>query len=62
MNAAFVVALLALSQLPLLESRRVLVRASIAGAAVLLLAWSLLLFGVLRRGQTVSFEIALLRS
>jgi hypothetical protein len=57
-NAAFVVGLLVLSQLPLLESRPV-VRASIVGAAVVLLAWSLLLFGVLRRGQTVSFEIAL---
>ena len=57
-NAAFVVALLMLSQLPLLDSRSV-VRASIVGAAVVLLAWSALLFGVLRRGQTVTFEVAL---
>jgi hypothetical protein len=57
-NAAFVVGLLVLSQLPLLESRPV-VRASIAGAAVVLLAWSALLFGVLRRGQTVTFEVTL---
>ena len=57
-NAAFVVALLVLSQLPLLDSRSV-VRASIVGAAVVLLAWSALLFGVLRRGQTVTFEVAL---
>src|SRR6202008_2188837 len=57
-NPAFVVGLLVLSQLPLLEARPV-VRVSIVGAAAVLLAWSLLLFGVLRRGQTVSFEIAL---
>src|SRR6185436_10610384 len=57
-NAAFVVALLALSQLPLLDARPV-VRASIVGAAAVLLGWSALLFGVLRRGQTVAFEVAL---
>jgi len=57
-NAAFVVGLLALSQLPLLDARPV-VRASIVGAAAVLLAWSLLLFGVLLRRQTVSFEVAL---
>jgi hypothetical protein len=57
-NAAFVVGLLVLSQLPLLDSRPV-VRASIGGAALVLLAWSALLFGVLRRGQTVTFEVAL---
>jgi hypothetical protein len=57
-NAAFVVGLLVLSQLPLLDARPV-VRASIVGAALLLLAWSALLFGVLRRGQTVTFEVAL---
>ena len=34
-------------------------RASIVGAALVLLAWSALLFGVLRRGQTVTFEVAL---
>ena len=57
-NAAFVVGLLVLSQLPLLDARPV-VRASIVGAALVLLAWSALLFGVLRRGQTVTFEVAL---
>ncbi len=57
-NAAFVVGLLVLSQLPLLEPRPV-VRASIVGAAVVLLAWGALLFGVLRRGQTVAFEVTL---
>ena len=57
-NAAFVVGMLVLSQLPLLEARPV-VRASIVGAALALLACSALLFGVLRRGQSVAFEIAL---
>src|SRR5262245_7348191 len=57
-NAAFVAAMLVLSQLPLLDARPV-VRASIVGAAVALLACSALLFGVFRRGQTVAFEIAL---
>jgi hypothetical protein len=56
-NGAFVVALLVLSQLPLLDARPV-VRASIVGAALVLLAWSALLFGILRRGQTVAFEVA----
>jgi hypothetical protein len=57
-NAAFVAGLLVLSQLPLLDSRPV-VRGSIVGAAVVLLALSSLLFGVLRRGQTVTLEVAL---
>jgi hypothetical protein len=57
-NAAFVFGLLVLSQLPLLDERPV-VRASIVGAAVVLLAWSALLFGVVRRGQTVAFDVAL---
>jgi hypothetical protein len=57
-NGAFVVGLLVLSQLPLLDARPV-VRASLMGAAAVLLAWSVLLFGVLRRGQTVAFEVAL---
>jgi hypothetical protein len=57
-NGAFVVGLLVLSQLPLLDARPV-VRASIVGAAAVLLAWSVLLFGVLRRRQTVAFEVAL---
>src|SRR5690242_362080 len=60
LNAAFVFALLVLSQLPVLDQRPV-VRASIAGAALLLLAWSALLFGVLRRGQKVTLAVALLR-
>ena len=58
LNAAFVVGLLVLSQLPLLEQRPV-VRASIVVAAVVLLAWSGLLFGVLRRGQQVTLEVVL---
>jgi hypothetical protein len=57
-SAAFVVGLLVLSQLPLLDARPV-VRTSIVGAALVLLAWGALLFGVLRRGQTVAFEVAL---
>jgi hypothetical protein len=58
LNAAFVVGLLVLSQLPVLEQRPV-VRASIVGAALVLLTWSALLFGVLRRGQRVLLEVAL---
>jgi hypothetical protein len=58
LNAAFVVGLLVLSQLPLLDDRPV-VRTSIVGAAGFLLTWSALLFGVLRRGQHVMLEIAL---
>jgi len=60
LNAAFVVGLLVLSQLPLLDARPV-VRTSIVGVAVLLLAWSALLFGVLRRGQRVTLEVVLRR-
>src|SRR6185503_5507937 len=60
LNAAFVVGLLVLSQLPLLDARPV-VRTSIVGVAVLLLAWSTLLFGVLRRGQRVTLEVVLRR-
>jgi hypothetical protein len=52
LNACFVAGLLALSQLPLLQ-QRLTVRISIVGAALVLLAWSALLFGVLRRGQKV---------
>jgi hypothetical protein len=37
------------------------VRASIVGAALFLLAWSVLLFGVLRRRQKVTLEIVLRR-
>src|SRR6188768_2693709 len=58
-NGAFVVGLVILSQLPLLDARPV-VRASILGAAAVLLAWSALLFGVVRRGQSVAFDVALL--
>jgi len=57
LNACFVVGLLVLSQLPVLDARPV-VRVSIVWAAVLLLAWSALLFGVLRRGQTLTLEVA----
>jgi hypothetical protein len=57
LNAGFVASLLVLSRLPLLDSRPV-VRISIVWAAVVLLAWSALLFGVLRRGQTVTLEVA----
>lgn len=57
-NAAFVVGLLVLSQLPLLAQRPV-VRTSIVGVAVVLLVWSAVLFGVLWRGQKVTFEVAL---
>jgi hypothetical protein len=60
LNACFVGALLVLSQLPVLQQRPV-VRGSIIGAALVLLAWSALLFGVLRRGQKVTFEVVLLR-
>ena len=56
LNACFVAALLVLSQLSLLQERST-VRASIVGAALFLLAWSGLLFGVLRRGQKVALEI-----
>jgi hypothetical protein len=56
LNGAFVVGLLVLSQLPMLETRPG-VRASIFGAAAMLLAWSVLLFGVLRRGQEVTLEV-----
>lgn len=60
LNTCFVVGLLVLSQLPLLEQRPT-VRTSIAGAALFLLAWSVLLFGVLRRGQKMTLEIVLRR-
>ena len=49
-----------LSQLSLLQQRPT-VRASIVAAALFLLAWSGLLFGVLRRGQKVALEIVLRR-
>lgn len=60
LNSGFVLALLVLSRLPVLQARPV-VQTSIAGAALVLLAWSALLFGVLRRGQTVAFEVVLRR-
>jgi len=60
LNTGFIVGLLVLSQLPALEPRPV-VRASMVWAAVVLLAWSALLFGVVRRGQKVTFEIVLRR-
>jgi NQR2/RnfD/RnfE family subunit of NADH-ubiquinone oxidoreductase len=60
LNAGFVGGLLALSQLSVLQERPV-VRSSIVAAALLLLAWSVLLFGVLRRRQEWSLEIVLRR-
>jgi len=60
LNACFVAGLLVLSQLPLLQQRPA-VRTSIVAAALFLLAWSGLLFGVLRRAQTVTLEIVLRR-
>jgi hypothetical protein len=56
LNACFVAGLLGLSQLSLLEQRPT-VRTSFVAAALFLLAWSGLLFGVLRRGQKVALEI-----
>jgi hypothetical protein len=60
LNAVFVGAMLVLSQLPAVQDRPV-VRTSIIGAALALLAWSALLFGVLRRGQKVALEVVLRR-
>jgi len=60
LNACFVAGLLVLSQLSLLQQRPT-VRASVVAAALFLLAWSGLLFGVLRRGQRVALEIVLRR-
>ncbi|HEX6994573.1 MAG TPA: hypothetical protein VF339_10565 [Gammaproteobacteria bacterium] len=57
LHGAFVAALLVLSQLPLLDDRPV-VQDSIVAAALLLLAGSVLLFGVARRGRTVTLELA----
>jgi len=52
--------MLVLSQLPVLEPRPV-VRSSIVAAALVLLAWSALLFGVLRRRQKVTLDVLLRR-
>ena len=60
LNSCFVAGLLVLSQLSLVQQRPT-VRASIVAAALFLLAWSALLFGVLRRGQKVALEIGLRR-
>jgi hypothetical protein len=60
LNACFVTGLLVLSQLSLLQ-QRLTVRASIVAAALFLLGWSVLLFGVLRRRQKVALEIVLRR-
>jgi len=57
-NLAFVAGLLVLSQLYVFDARPH-VRASIVGAALVLLAASGVLFGLLRRGQTVTLEVAL---
>ena len=59
-NACFIAGLLVLSQLPLLQQRPV-VRTSVIGAALFLLAWSVVLFAVVRRGQKVTLEIMLRR-
>jgi hypothetical protein len=56
LNAGFVAGLLVLSQLSVLQQRPT-VRASLVAAALFLLAWSGLLFGVLRRGQKVTLDI-----
>jgi hypothetical protein len=60
LNACFVAGLLVLSQLSVLQPRS-MVRTSIIAAAVFLLAWSGLLFGVLRRRQKVALEIVMRR-
>jgi hypothetical protein len=60
LNAAFVAAMLVLSQLPLLDQRPG-VRGAVVSAALLLLAWSAVLFGVVRRRQTVTLDIVLRR-
>src|SRR5262245_26198006 len=60
LNSCFVAGLLLLSQVSVLQERPV-VRASIVAVALLLLAWSGWLFGVLRRGQSVSLQPVLLR-
>jgi hypothetical protein len=56
LNACFVAGLLVLSRLPLLQPRPT-VRASMVAAGLFLLAWSGLLFGVLRRGQRMTLDI-----
>ena len=60
LNSAFVLGMLVLSQLPMLAQRPGVSRA-ILGAALILFAWSTLLFGVLRRGATVQLDIVLRR-
>jgi hypothetical protein len=60
LNGAFVAGLLVLSQFAVLNDRP-MVRTSIIGAALVLLTWSVLLFGVLRRGRTVTLEVVLRR-
>jgi hypothetical protein len=60
LNGGFVAGLLVLSQLAVLQPRPV-VRTSIVAVALMLLAWSVLLFGVLRRRQKVTFEVVLRR-
>jgi hypothetical protein len=60
LNGCFVAGLLVLSQFSVLEARP-MVRTSIVAAALVLLAWSVLLFGVLRRRQRVAVEIVMRR-
>ena len=60
LNGSFVAGLLVLSQLSGLEQRP-MVRTSIVAVALLLLAWSVLLFAVLRRGQKVTLQVVMRR-
>jgi hypothetical protein len=60
LNACFAGGLFLLSQFALLQDRP-MVRGSMAGAALFLFAWSVLLFGVLRRGQKVTLDIVMRR-
>ena len=60
LNGCFVAGLFILSQFSVLEARP-LVRTSIVAVALVLLAWSVLLFGVLRRRQKVALEIVMRR-
>jgi hypothetical protein len=60
LNSVFVAALGVVSQLSVLQPRPV-VRTSILGAALVLLAWSVLLFGVVHRRRKVTLDIILRR-
>ena len=60
LNGGFVAGLFVLSQLAVLQDRP-MVRTSIMGAALFLLVWGALLFGVLRRRQKVTLQIVMRR-